>query len=134
MGRHDIEVLRNVVVVDHIGQTQDIQAKLLLHFHSSKKTHKPNALHNRFHSLVEATIFQVGDHVWLFQCNFKTIKLHILLDYQCLSHSGMSSHTNDIGFCLYFPPHICLHKMLHISILDLHSTLSCYSPIYTSTC
>jgi hypothetical protein len=68
--------------------------------------------------------FQVGDRVWLLQGNIKTTRPCWKLDYQHFDPYVISGKINDVAFRLDLPPHMRLHPVFHVSLLEPYTSSS----------
>ena len=68
--------------------------------------------------------FQVGDRVWLLRHNVKTTRPCNKLDYQRLGPYLITKQINEVPFQLDLPPHVCLHPMFHVSLLEPYASNS----------
>ena len=76
------------------------------------------------HQHDSSTTFQVGDRVWLLQGSIKTTRPCCKLDYQHFGPYVISGKINDVTFRLDLPPHMHLHPIFHVSLLESYTTSS----------
>ena len=76
------------------------------------------------HRCDTSTTFQVGDRIWLLQGSIKTTRPCYKLDYQHFGPHVISSKINDVTFLLDLPPHMCLHLVFHVSLLEPYTPSS----------
>ena len=66
----------------------------------------------------------MGDRVWLLQGSIKTTRPCCKLDYQRFGPYMISGKINDVTFRLDLPPHMHLHPVFHVSLLEPYTTSS----------
>ena len=92
--------------------------------HTAQATHKKVADCHRLDSSPEEPKFRIGDHVWLLRRNVKTTRPCDKLDYQRLGPFIISHQINDVAFRLDLPPHMHLHLVFHVSLLEPYNASS----------
>jgi hypothetical protein len=73
----------------------------------------------------------VGDRVWLLQGNIKTTRPCRKLDYQRFGPSVISGKINDVTVRLDLPPHMCLHPVFYVSLLEPYTSNSILGRVST---
>ena len=97
--------------------------KFILSYHIIYVQNAQNKVSDR-HRRASSTKFQVGDQVWHLQGNIKTMRPCCKLDYQRFGPYVISGKINDVAFRLDLPPHMCLHLVFHVSLLESYTTSS----------
>jgi hypothetical protein len=122
------ELPKNPAAEDRLTQPQEIQATLSYNLYDAQNTQKKVADHHRCDS---STKFQVGDRVWLLQGNIKTTRPCRKLDYQRFGPCVISGKINDVTFRLDLPPHMCLHLVFYVSLLEPNTSNSILGRVST---
>ena len=115
------ELPTNPAAEDRLTRLQEIQDILSYHLRDAQNTQKKVADRHRRDS---STTFQVGDRVWLLQGSIKTTRPCCKLDYQRFGPYMISGKINDVTFRLDLPPHMHLHPVFHVSLLEPYTTSS----------
>jgi transposase InsO family protein len=115
------ELPTNPAAEDRLTRLQEIQATLSYNLYDAQNTQKKVADRHRCDS---STKFQVGDRVWLLQGNIKTTRPCRKLDYQRFGPYVISGKINDVTFRLDLPPHMRLHPVFHVSLLEPYTSSS----------
>ena len=115
------ELPANPAAEDRLTRLQEIQATLSQNLCDAQNTQKKVADRHRCDS---STKFQVGDKVWLLQGNIKTTRPCNKLDYQRFGPYVISGKINDVAFRLDLPPHMRLHPVFHVSLLEPYTSSS----------
>ena len=109
------EISKNPAVEDHLHRLQEVHLALSHHLHTAQATHKKAADRHCLDSSPKEPKFQIGDRVWLLRRNVKTTRPCDKLDYQRL---GPFINVYDVAFRLDLPPHMHLHLVFHVSLLE----------------
>ena len=88
------------------------------HLQTTQATHKKATDRHRLDSSPKEPKFRIEDRVWLLRRNVKTTRPSDKLDYQRLSPFIISNQINDVAFHLDLPPHMHLHPVFHVSLLE----------------
>ena len=91
------------------------------HLCDAQTTHKKIVDRHQRDSL---STFQIGDRVWLLQRSIKTTRPCYKLDYQHFGPYVISGKINDVTFRLDLPPHMRLHPVFHVSLLEPYTPSS----------
>ena len=113
------EVPTNPTVEDRLSRLQEIHTTILHNLHNAQVTHK--RLADR-HCLESSKNFRIGDRVLLLQYNIKINRPCGKLDYQRFGPYMISGKISDVAFRLDLPPHVHLHPMFHVSLLEPYTT------------
>ena len=111
----------NPAAEDRLSRLQEIHATILHNLHDAQVTHKRLADRHRLDSSKK---FRVGDHVWLLQHNIKTTRPCSKLDYQRFGPYMITGKISDVAFRLDLPPHMHLHPVFHVPLLEPYTTSS----------
>ena len=111
----------NRAVEDRLSCLQEIHATILHNLRDAQSTYKRIADRHRLDS---SETFQVGDRVWLLQHNIKTTRPCGKLDYQRFGPYEITGKISDVAFRLHLPPHMHLHPVFHVSLLEPYTTSS----------
>jgi hypothetical protein len=118
------ETSKSPAVEDRLRQLQEVHVALSQHLHTAQATHKKAADRHRLDSSPEEPKFRIGDRVWLLRRNVKTTRPCDKLDYQRLGPFIISHQINDVAFRLDLPPHMHLHPVFHVSLLEPYNASS----------
>ena len=122
------DVPTNPAAEDRLSRLQKVRATILHNLHKAQVTHKRLADRHRLDSSKK---FRVGDHVWLLQHNIKTTRPCSKLDYQRFGPYMITGKISDVAFRLDLPPHMHLHPVFHVSLLEPYATSSIPSRLTT---
>ena len=117
-------ISKNPAAEDRLRHIREIHIALSHHLHHAQATHKKFADRHRLNSSPEKPKFQVGDRVWLLRRNVKTTRPCNKLDYQRLGPYLITKQINGVAFQLDLPPHMRLHPMFHVSLLEPYTSNS----------
>ena len=113
------DVPTNPAAEDHLSRLQEIHATILHNLHDAQVTHKRLL---DLHRLDSSKKFCVGDRVWLLQHSIKTTKPCSKLDYQRFGPYMITGKISDVAFRLDLPPHMHLHPVFHVPLLEPYTT------------
>ena len=119
------ELLTNPTTEDHLTRLQEIRTIVSHNLCDTQKTQKKVVDCHRRDSLSK---FQVGHRIWLLKGNIKTMRPCCKLDYQRFGLYVISGKIMDVAFRLDLPPHMHLHPVFNVSLLDPYTTSSILSP------
>ena len=118
------KISKNPAAEDRLCHIREIHIALSHHLQHAQATHKKFADRHRLNSSSEKPKFQVGDRVWLLRHNVKTTRPCNKLDYQRLGPYLITKQINEVAFQLDLPPHMRLHPVFHVSLLEPYASNS----------
>ena len=111
-----LKVSNSPLVQDHLEQLKYIQFKLSNHFFHVEAKYKKVAGRHPLDSATEKPKLRRN-----VKTKYETMQ-HVGL--QCLGPFVISDNVHDVTFCLDLPPHMHLHVLFHVSLLELWTSCS----------